>query len=763
MVHRACIRLASGLLLGLCLFPAPRSASGQTAGETVGILPEGRRAMTAERLREGESIELDGILDEPVWGRAIPATDFIQQDPDFGGTPTERTEVRIVFTSESLYMGVSAFDSEPDLLLGNTMKRDEFLSADDRFMWTMDTFLDQQTGYFFEMNPSGLMADQLMQAGGGGERAWDGIWDAYARRHELGWTLEIEIPFRTLNFDPDAPAWGINFQRTVRRKNEENLWTGHERNQGLRRMSNAGLLLGISDVSQGHGLDVKPYLAGSTVEVPGSTSPTASEREADMGVDLFYNVTPSLRANLTVNTDFAQTEVDQRLVNLTRFPLRFPEKRDFFLDGATFFDFASNPVQGGGPGRGFRPSGVPRTEPFFSRRIGLGSGGQLQPVDVGGKLTGQAGAQDIGFLQVRTGEHRDSAGDRVAGEDFTVFRLKRRVLTQSYIGSFFSRRDERATESAAGLYTAGLDYRLATSTFRGSDQLSMSGYVLWNNEPEDLGEALSYGTRIDYPNDRWFGSLGFSEIQPNHRPAIGFTPRTGFRAYSGQAGFGPRPEAHPIFRQFTFDVGANFLTDMENRLVTRDVRLQLFGVQTQSQDNVNLSVIPTFERLEDDFEIHPGVLLPEESEYRFNRYRLDIRTANRRILSTRSSFEIGDFFSGTRREAIVNLGVRPFVGMVANLSAEWNRIELVEGEFQTRVYRLTLDNQFNPWVYVVNNIQYDTVSDRIGWQIRFRWTIEPGNDLYVIYTQNWVDDLIRDRFFTEDRRGAAKFVYTYRW
>ena len=438
--------------------------------------------MTAERLREGEGIELDGILDEPVWDRAIPATDFIQQDPDFGGTPTERTEVRIVFTSESLYMGVSAFDSEPDLLLGNTMKRDEFLSADDRFMWTMDTFLDQQTGYFFEMNPSGLMADQLMQAGGGGERAWDGIWDAYARRHELGWTLEIEIPFRTLNFDPDAPAWGVNFQRTVRRKNEENLWTGHERNQGLRRMSNAGLLLGISDVTQGHGLDVKPYLAGSTVDVPGGTERATREREADVGVDLFYNVTPSLRANLTVNTDFAQTEVDQRLVNLTRFPLRFPEKRDFFLDGATFFDFASNPVQGGGPRRGFRPSGVPRTEPFFSRRIGLGSGGQLQPVDVGGKLTGQAGAQDIGFLQVRTGEHRDGAGNPVSGEDFTVFRLKRRVLTQSYIGSFFSRRDDRAAASAGGLYTAGLDYRLATSTFRGSDQLSMSGYVLWNTQ-----------------------------------------------------------------------------------------------------------------------------------------------------------------------------------------------------------------------------------------------------------------------------------------
>ena len=186
--------------------------------------------MTAEPLEDGERIVLDGVLDERAWDRAVPATDFIQQDPVFGGTPTERIEVRIVFDRERLYMGVLCIDSEPDLLLGNTMKRDEFLGADDRFMWTMDTFLDQQSGYFFEMNPSGLMADALMGAGGGMNRAWDSIWNARVRQSEMGWTIEIEIPFRTLNFDPDAPAWGINFQRTIRRKNEENLWTGHERN-----------------------------------------------------------------------------------------------------------------------------------------------------------------------------------------------------------------------------------------------------------------------------------------------------------------------------------------------------------------------------------------------------------------------------------------------------------------------------------------------------------------------------------------------------
>ncbi len=728
-------------------------------------LPTDRRAMTAERLREGESIQLDGQLDEPVWNRAVPATDFVQRDPIFESEPTERTEVRIVFDGESLYMGVSAYDSEPDRLLGNTMKRDEFLRGDDRFMWTMDTFLDQQTGYFFEMNPSGLMADALILAGGGNQRAWDGIWDAYARRHDEGWTLEIEIPFRTLNFDPNAPAWGINFQRTIRRKNEENYWEGHERNAQLRRMTDAGLLLGIQDVTQGRGLDIKPYVASTTFEAPGGAEPTPRETETDIGVDLFYNFTPSLRGNLTVNTDFAQTEVDQRLVNLTRFPLRFEEKRAFFLDGSGFFDFASTAAQNfRGRGGGFRPSGgVPRVEPFFSRRIGLGADGVPQPIDVGAKLTGQMGSQDVGLLHVRTAGESSTPGESIIGEDFTVFRLKRRVLTQSYVGSFFARRHARDSGGTGDLNTAGVDFRAATSQFRGSQNLAMSGYFLWATEPQDLGDNMSYGVQVEYPNDRWFGAAGYTEIQPNHDPGIGFTPRRGFRAYSGQAGFGPRPEAHPWIRQFTFDVGANFLTNMQNELVTRDVNLTLLGIQFQSQERIDISMSPTFEHLAQDFEIHPGIVLPGGSEYNFTRYRFDFGTANQRIIATQGSFEFGDFFSGTREEVVVNLGVRPFVGMVAELSTEWNRIDLPEGDFQTRLYRLTLDNQFNPWIFVVNNLQYDSVSNRLGWQIRFRWTIDPGNDLYLVYTQNWLDDPLENRFLTQDRRGAAKFVYTYRW
>ncbi|HUF75057.1 MAG TPA: DUF5916 domain-containing protein [Longimicrobiales bacterium] len=739
--------------VGVALSAAPLSAQqadlepGATAEARAGRpLPDGRRTMTAVRLDDGEGIELDGILDEPVWQRAQPATDFIQQDPVFGGAPTERTEVRVVYTAESLYMGVTNFDSEPDRLLGNTMKRDEFLGGDDRFMWTMDTFFDQQTGYFFEMNPSGLMADALMIAGGGNERAWDGIWDAQVRRSEIGWTIEIEIPFRTLSFDPEAPAWGINFQRTIRRKNEENLWTGHERNQGLRRMTNAGLLLGIRDVSQGRGLDVKPYAVATTFDAPGATPPLGRETDADVGVDLFYSITPDLKANLTVNTDFAQTEVDQRLVNLTRFPLRYPEKRDFFLDGAPFFSFASEGV-----------------EPFFSRRIGL-TAGIPQQVDGGTKLTGRAGAQDIGFLHVRTGEEGPDAAPTAFGEDFTVLRLKRRILTQSFIGTFASRRAARGDASSPDdLYTAGADFRLATSNFHGSDQLSLQGFFLWNTDVTGAGDNLGLGARLDYPNDPWSGVLGFTEIQANHSPSIGFTPRRGYRRYYPRVAYGPRPNNHPLIRQLQFGVDTDIYTDMGNRVVTRNFAVTALGVSFQSQESLQLSLISNHERLERDFAVSEGVVLPAGASYDFWRYRLDASTANRRVVSVGGGVEIGGFFSGDREEYRLSVGLRPRPGVRVDFQNEWNVVELPEGDFETSVHRLVADTQFSPWIYLVNTAQYDTVSDILGWQFRLRWIVNPGNDLYVVYTHNWLDDPVLDRFATQDRQAAAKLVYTYRW
>ena len=712
-----------------------------------------RRTMQALRMNEGESITLDGRLDEPVWQRAVPATDFVQQDPVNGGTPTERTEVRIVFDRERLYMGVTCFDSEVDKLLGNTMKRDEFLRADDRFMWVIDTFLDARNGYFFEMNPSGLMADSLMSAAGQTSREWDGIWDAHVRRSEIGWTIELEIPFRTLNFNPDVSVWGINFQRSIRRKSEENLWTGHAYNQGLWRLANAGQVTGITGVSQGHGLDVKPYVAGSAESSPGRGD-TAVTGIADAGVDFVYSLTPGLRANFTLNTDFAQTEVDQRLVNLTRFPLFFPEKRDFFLEGASFLDFGSQIRRLGSLLE--QPDGV---IPFFSRRIGLDETGRPQKVEFGTKLIGQVGAQDIGMLHVRTAHE-----GAIVGEDFTVLRVKRRLLTQSYVGALYTGRFARRGD-ATDLHTAGFDFRLATSTFRGSENLDLNGFYLHTTNPFDTGDNAAFGVSLDYPNDRWDWGLAFREIQENYGPAIGFASRVGFRRLNPGIQFSPRPSGHAWIRRLAFGGNFDLRTDMRNRFLTRQLDFTVFQIETHSGDTFELHVIPHYERLEDDFVIHPGVVLAAGAEYEFLRYRAELGTAHRRILAVASRVEMGEFFSGDRQEVALTLAIRPRVGVVVYLENEWNRVSLREGRFETRLYRMNADTQFNPWIQLGNIIQYDSVSGVLGWQSRFRWILTPGNDLYIVYLHNWQDDPsdALDRFGTLDRRGATKFVYTYRF
>ena len=470
----------------------------------------------------------------------------------------------------------------------------------------------------------------------------------------------------------------------------------------------------------------------------------------DAGVDLFYNVTPGLRANLTVNTDFAQTEVDQRLVNLTRFPLFFPEKRDFFLDGATFFNFYL--------GRNNREPNAASVQPFFSRRIGLHTDGSPQKINYGTKLTGQVGKQDVGFLHVRT----DEAGSAPA-EDFTVMRIKRRLFTQSYVGMFYSRRHAN-TAGSISLETAGVDFRLATSQFQKSKNLEFNGFFLWNTNPVGtVDNNLAYGVRLDYPNDRWEARVSFTEVQENHNPAIGFTRRRGFRGYGPRLMFAPRPRQHRWIRQLTFGVDADVRTDVSNRLLTRKLNIMLLDVNLHSQERFSLEVIPTYERLERTFEISPGIELPAGTHYDFVRYKATFNTANRRIFAFQTNLEAGTFFSGTRKQVGVRVGFRPRPGVTVNFDNEWNRISLNEGRFDTFLHRLVVDTQFSPWIYLVNNVQFDSVSELMGWQSRLRWIVTPGNDLFVIYTHNWLDDNQFDRFVTQDRRGAAKFVFTHRF
>jgi len=464
--------LASALVVIAAAVPA----RGQSSDTPI-------RTITAVRLQAGERLTIDGRLAEEAWRQAEPASEFRQQDPDNGEPATEPTEVRVLYDEHRVVIGIRCFDSEPGRIMGNQMQRDQSIAADDRFMMAIDTYSDGRSGYYFEINPSGAMGDGLVQpgtgaggsnggGGGGVNRSWDGIWNARVARDATGWTAEIEIPLQTINFAPGASSWGINFQRTIRRKTEETLWSAWVRNQGLTFMPAAGRLEGLQGLQQGVGLDLLPYVVGNSSAAPGRGAPSSVATGA-FGGDVAYNLTSGLRANLSINTDFAETEVDQRQVNLTRFPLFFPEKRAFFLEGASVFSFS-------------RETGS-AILPFFSRRIGLDDSGVPQPIDYGAKLTGHAGAFDIGMLQVRT---RDRG--RVQGEDFTVVRSQRRFWRQSYVGGIFTSRSDAA---APARQTAGLDVALATSQFLRKQVVEVSGFYLNTTKLAGSRGGSAFGAR----------------------------------------------------------------------------------------------------------------------------------------------------------------------------------------------------------------------------------------------------------------------------
>ncbi len=703
--------------------------------------------LRAVRLEVGEEVTIDGRLDEVAWRRAPLTSDFNQSEPETGRPATERTEVRIVFTEDSLYIGVELYDSEPNRLLGNQMVRDGALTADDRFMWMLDPFYDQSSGYFFEINPAGAMGDaQLVPAQGGGgfgmteNRAWDGIWTAQVTRHDEGWTAEIEIPFRTLNFDPQAEAWGANFQRTVRRKNEESFWSGWGLNQGLFSLPAAGRLEGIRDVSQGMGLDIKPYLIGSYANSPGSDMP--STYDGDAGLDFFYNLTPQLKANFTFNTDFAQTEVDDRQVNLTRFRLFFPEKRDFFLEGAGNFDFSRDPAG--------------NLSAFFSRRIGLTENGQPQKIDYGGKLTGRADEFDLGFLQVRTA--RDGAA---AGEDFTVLRTKRNFFNESYAGLIYTRRATRES-NLPDRHTIGADVQIATSRFRGSENLRFVGYYMKTPNAAIEGDNSAYGARVDYPNDLWVANVFYRVIQRNAAPAVGFVDGNDYRKLTPRVLFRPRTTNNRWVRQVGVGVRADLFTDdTDGRWAERSYHFTLMDVSFHSGDRVHVVVSRLYENLVQDFRIGAGIILPAGSEHSYARYAIGVSTAPRRKISGVADTTFGTFYSGHRRGLSVALNMRPRSGLFAALGASFNRVELAEGNFSTKTLRGIVNLQFSPFISISNNVQYDSVSRVLGWQLRFRWILKPGNDIYLVWLNNALDS--GDGLTTLDRSLATKLVYTHRF
>ena len=732
--------------------------------------------LIALRLEDGATIDVDGRLDEEAWARAIAITDFTQKEPVEGGTPSERTEIRVVYDEDALYIGAMLYD-DPEGIVAFQKRRDGFLSADDRFMWILDTFGDGRTGYFFETNALGVMGDALISGGGGGGggrggggpgggggggggRAWDGIWQIQTRILADGWSLEIQIPFRTLNFDPSSDTWGINFQRTIRRRNEEIYWRGYRRNQRLQDPIHAGRLTGLQGMSQGIGLEAVPYAVTNWKNVPVEADPTTYP--SDIGLDVNYNVTPSLRAGVSVNTDFAEAEVDQRRLNLTRFPLRFPERRDFFIEGSGVFNFA--PTNG--------------AEPYFSRRIGLLQGEQI-PINYATRVGGQAGRYELGFINVNTAEleSADVDGGTFAGENFTVARVKRSIFEQSTIGAIYTRRATGAdpTDPTALVprdrHTLGADLFYRTSRLFGDRNFTAQAFAAWNSNPDrgverSTSDLSSRGLRVGYPNDVWSASLSYREFGDDYDPAVGFVTRNGFRRVEPRLGWRPRPDIDWI-RRLNFSALFRHLESLTTGITEeRFWQFTVFGVDFESQDNFNINLRRQFEYLDNAFEISDGILI-DVGNYTNWEWNLFARTANRRVVSGIIRLSRGGFWSGNQTQVGFGLNLRPSAGILLSAQVDTNKVDLPQGSFDLNLIRVAGEWNITPLANITGNIQYDDVSQIVGLFMRTRWILTPGNEIFLVFTQNWQN--LGGGLFADDReflslsRGASvKLNYTYR-
>lgn len=700
-----------------------------------------------------EDINLDGKLDELFWADIPGTDDFLMQEPVEGGEPTENTIIKIAYDEKYLYIGAILYDSQPEGIKAFKMRKDAPLNTDDRFMWILDTYLDGRNAYFFEINPRGLMGDGLLTIGQGRtlNKDWDGIWRPWTYIGDFGWSTEIRIPFHTLNFDPKISTWGINFQRTVRRKNEEILWSGHKRNQGLYRPQDAGVVTGLNNISQGLGLEVVGYgkVEGSKIENDSGEGYT-KDANIDGGLDVNYNITSGLKASLTLNTDFAETEVDERQINLTRFPIRFPEKRDFFLEGANILRFASS-------------SGV---YPYFSRKIGLQSGNPV-PILFGGRIIGKIGNIEVAAKQVKTRET-----DFGNSEDFSVLRLKQNFLKESSIGVLYTRRHtNKGKEFIPPLQdrnTLGVDLSLNTSTFLKNKNLQFQAFAVIHN-PNSLDEInnniwdrSARGLRFNFPNDPWSGSLSYREFGVSYDPAVGFSRRNSFRRVEPRIRFSPILENSSLIRELQWEVSFENLMSLQWKKLTQNIRLTPLSIRFESGDEISYQIIRNFERLEYNFDIlgDNSIIIPI-GNYTNWLHQIELETANYRKIVYEIELNTEGFWSGNRTEYQNNLTFRPYPGINLNLGYIHSRINLEEGNFKTNLIRFLSDFDLSPFISFSSNIQYDDISKEIGMNNRFKYTITPGSDIYFVYNHNWIDDA--GKFKTTSMMGASKITYTHRF
>jgi hypothetical protein len=695
------------------------------------------RTIAVHAIRLSSELTVDGRLDEDVYDRERPSSGFIQQVPYEGQPASEKTDAWVLFDREAIYVSARCWDSTPpDKWIANEMRRDGTqLNQNDSFGVLLDTFGDGHDGVFFATNPLGALLDQQITEERTSNGDWDPVWDVKTARFEGGWMVEMRIPFKSLRYRAGASQdWGIQLRRVVRRLNEWSFLApvpisaaGRDGSQGILRVSAAATLTGLEVPSGAKNVELKPFALGRLTTDQAASPSFTNRTDASFGFDAKYGITQNLTADFTYNTDFAQVEVDQQQINLTRFSLLFPEKRQFFLEGKGIFDF------------GRTGGSVPLL--FFSRRIGL-EDGRAVPILGGGRLTGRAGPFSVGVINLQT----DAEGD-VASTNFTVLRLKRNILRRSSIGALYTGRSVSTVADGAN-HAFGADARLSFY-----ENVNVNLYLAKTATEGLRGRDTSYQLQFDYPSDVYGLRLEQVVVERNFNPEVGFVSRGNFNRTFAEARYSPRPRSMPAVRQFTYEASIDYTRTADTgQLETRE-QLVSFEAEFADSSRIEFDVVDVHERLDAQFAIARHVSIPAGS-YDWRHAEIAYTVAKQRRVNGSLMFRAGTFYGGDIRTVEVSsarIEASPQLSVEPSLS--FSAVTLPEGRFRTAVPRVRTTFTVTPRMFVSGLVQFNSENDRVSSNVRMRWEYRAGSELFIVYSED------RDTFdagFRQPRnRGVA--------
>ncbi len=707
--------------------PAPvvtAADAGPVVTDIQQIDPETFHAI-AVRLPEGRAPKIDGRLDDDVWQLAPAQGRFIQREPRFGWASTERTEFRILYDDKTLYFGIWAFDDEPEKIRASEMKRDSQLKKGDAIKITIDTFHDHRNAFYFSTNPLGARKDaNSVEEGRTVNYDWNAVWQSRTSVDARGWYAEIAIPLSQLRFKggPGETVWGLNLCRIIVRKNEETYWVPFPREWqsiGFARMSHAGVLLGLRDLTPRRKLEFLPFAAPRVRRDYDAGTPTTAE--AGYGFDLKVGLTSSLNADVTYRTDFAQVEADQEVVNLSRFSLFFPEKRQFFTESAGIFDYGSN-----GGSDASNPGLLPI---FYSRRIGLHDGQEV-PIAGGGKVTGRTGAYTIGMMNIETGAttQRSAGVDlALARANYTVLRVKRDVLANSSIGGIVLNRQGGA--GPAFNLTAGVD-----GVFSLGSHFNLTGLLARTSTPGPVGKGWAGVLDTGWKDDRFDTGFTYVDIGERFDAEMGFIPRTDIRNPKLRAAWTPRPHWRGV-RQLTLGGSATYFESHAGRVESRNQEAGL-TVSRQDSSSIHVALDRDYDDLPFDWRVGTGAI--PAGGYSWNAFKASYSSDQSRRVYGSIAADLGGYYSGDKQTYSGSLNFLPRETLLVETSYTRNRITLPgRPVYTTNVLSTRVSYSFSPDLFVKSFIQYNDVSRLASLNLLFWYIYRPGSDLYVVYDTGW--------------------------